>query len=96
MQLLLQKDEIIAAGNNQRGAQIVCHEGACWVTISGDSRDYLLCAGKRLEIFGQGDVCITALGEVRVQIVPCAEKLSWLDRLKPGWIGLNKKRALPQ
>ena len=95
MQLLLQQDEIIDAGHNQRGAQIVCHEGLCWITIAGDSRDYLLCSGKSLKIFSQGAVCISALSDVRVQMLPAEENLSWLEKLKAGRIGFTKKRALP-
>ena len=95
MQLLLQKDEIIEAGGRQRGVQIICHAGSCWVTIAGDQRDFLLRGGKRLEVFSQGAVCISALHESRVQLLPATEKLSWWKKVSVGRLIWTKKRALP-
>ncbi len=95
MQLLLQKDEIIEVGDRQRGVQIICHAGSCWVTIAGDERDFLLRGGKKLEIFTQGEVCISALDEARVQLIPAPEKLLWRQKLALGRLLWTKKKALP-
>ncbi len=96
MQLLLEKEEVLEVGKHQRDAQIVCHAGRCWVTISGDSRDYVLHSGNTMMVSGSGSVCIAALGDARVQVITESRLPSWLEKLTSGRFWGLKKRALLQ
>ena len=96
MQLLLEKNEIFEAGNQRRETRIICHAGQCWITISGDSRDYVLHSGKSMTIYGRGAVCISALNDTRVQFVIEKKLTSWLHKLTGRRTLTLKKKALLQ
>lgn len=42
------------AFRNVRNACLVCTEGALWLTLEGEFRDFLLIKGERLRIEGNG------------------------------------------
>ena len=96
MQLLLERDEVFEVGKHQRGTQIVCHAGRCWVTISGDSRDYVLHSGNKMMVSSSGSGCIAALGGTSVQFISEKRLPSWLEKLTSGRFWSLKKRALLQ
>lgn len=67
MELLLKK-ELIDLGRNVRGITIICTEGQCWLTQSGDSRDHVLKAGASFQAKQNGQLVITATGYCRIKL----------------------------
>jgi hypothetical protein len=71
MELLLNKQELLNLGGKMNGIRIVCREGRCWITQSGDSRDHILGAGDRFMVKASGQLIITATEPCRLMLVDC-------------------------
>ncbi len=56
------------AFRNVRNACLVCTEGALWLTLEGEFRDFLLIKGERLRIEGNGLALIQGLPSGSVQL----------------------------
>jgi len=63
MHMQMSKGELISFDSVGRGVRIRCAIGKVWITQEGDSRDYLLGTGQRIELRLRGRVAITALEE---------------------------------
>lgn len=73
MELLLNKQELLNLGGDMNGIRIVCREGRCWITQSGDSRDHILGAGDRFRVKASGQLIITATEPCRLMLVDCVQ-----------------------
>ncbi len=93
MELLLNSKEVIELGNDLSGTRICCQAGLCWVTLEGDSRDYILRAGSSFEIHSSGRVLVTALSPARVLLAELTQQSRLFETEPSGW-GWLKKRAL--
>jgi hypothetical protein len=55
--------------NNYRpGMKIVCEQGAVWVTLTGDLKDYILTPGKQFSAPKSGKLLIEAIHDSVVRI----------------------------
>ncbi len=68
MELLLNKREILDLGEDLRGVNVVCREGRCWLTQTGDSRDHILSVGDRFTVRSSGQLIITATEPCRLML----------------------------
>ena len=68
MELLLEQRELLDLGHNRQGLIIICRAGTCWLTQSGDARDYLLRCGQKHEVRGNGQLILSAIGPCRVRL----------------------------
>ena len=68
MELLLEKQELLDLGENLHGVRIVCREGRCWITQTGDSRDHLLGTGGSFNVYSKGHLIITATETCRLML----------------------------
>ena len=68
MELLLNKMELLDLGENLLGVSIVCREGQCWITQTGDSRDHILGVGDRFMVRSGGQLVITAMEPCRIML----------------------------
>ncbi|PLX87267.1 MAG: hypothetical protein C0618_07185 [Desulfuromonas sp.] len=68
MDLLLERGEIIDLGRIPSDFNVSCRSGQCWVTLSGDSRDYLVGDGQQFTTRTGGHLIICALESSRVQL----------------------------
>ncbi len=64
----LRERGLVRIDGDLRRAEIVCLNGAIWVTQPGDECDYLLTAGKRFQIGHKGVILIQGVPEGRFQI----------------------------
>ena len=64
----LRERGLVRMDGDLRQAEIVCLNGAIWVTQPGDDCDYLLTAGKRFRIGHKGVVLVQGLPEGKFQI----------------------------
>ena len=69
MEMLLEQQELLDLGKALQGVKIVCQEGQCWITQSGDSRDHILRRGGNFTIRAKGQVIITATESCRIMLV---------------------------
>ncbi len=69
MELLLEKNEILDLGQDLRGMIILCQEGCCWLTQTGDSRDHILHAGGRFNVQRKGQLLLTASQSCRIMLL---------------------------
>lgn len=63
MYMHLQRGELLTLDITHSGIGIRCSSGRVWVTMEGDTRDYVLGAGQQLELRERGRMAITALEE---------------------------------
>lgn len=68
MELLLNRNELLDLGKNANGLRIVCVEGLCWVTRSGDHRDQIIRTGDSFVIEGCGHLIINAMSPSRLML----------------------------
>lgn len=68
MELLLAEKEVIDLGKNVQGLKIVCTEGRCWITQSGDHRDHILGAGSCFHAKSGGHLIVTATGTCQLKL----------------------------
>ena len=93
MELLLEQHEVLDLGHGQRGIEIYCRQGCCWVTVEGDDRDHILRAGQDCAINLPGKIVVTALAEARLLFVMAGpEKVSAPFVPNPGC--LQRRRFL--
>jgi hypothetical protein len=71
MEMLLKQRELLDLGEELQGVKIVCQHGQCWITQSGDSRDYILRRGGNFTIRAKGQVIVTATESCRIMLVEC-------------------------
>lgn len=69
MELLLKQRELLDLGEELQGTRIVCQEGQCWITQSGDSRDHIVKGGGSFTIRAGGRVIVTATDSCRIMLV---------------------------
>ena len=69
MEILLNERELLDLGENLRGVSIICREGMCWLTQTGDSRDHILRAGGSFTVSASGQLIITATESCRLMLV---------------------------
>jgi hypothetical protein len=82
MELLLDNLELIDLGKNLDGASIICTEGRCWITQTGDSRDHILTSGQRFTVRSGGRLIVNAAGPCRLKVsAPRMEPFIPLRRL---------------
>lgn len=51
--------------------RLVCREGSVWITVDGDSRDYVLERGEAFVAPPQARTLVYALADARVDLVAC-------------------------
>lgn len=68
MEILLSKQELLDLGQNVHGVKIVCREGRCWITQTGDDRDHILRNGENFEVRINGHLIITATETCRIML----------------------------
>lgn len=73
MELLLNKGELLSMGENLEGLTIICRSGTCWITQTGDPRDYILRRGRNLEVRCKGQLVVCATSDCRLQMLPQEE-----------------------
>lgn len=61
----------IHAIEDAAGCRIACREGAVWITIDGDARDYVLEKGETFVTSRHARALVYALGAARVDLVAC-------------------------
>lgn len=61
----------LAAFADDRGFELVCHEGELWVTADGLAGDIILAAGERLALHGHPRVVVSALRHASFEATPC-------------------------
>ncbi len=69
MEIILKKHELLDLGPRHRDLTVACQAGSCWLTQAGDSRDYILHAGKSIQIQSSGQVVISAHQDSRLQLL---------------------------
>jgi hypothetical protein len=69
MEILLEQRELLDLGEALQGVKIVCQQGQCWVTQSGDSRDHIMSNGGSVTIRAKGRVIVTATESSRIKLV---------------------------
>lgn len=69
MEILLNKHELLDLGENLADCRIVCLAGCCWLTLSGDSRDYILRSGSSFTVSMNGQLVVTATENSRLMLV---------------------------
>ena len=74
MELLLGKGELLDFGREMNGTRISCHEGRCWITLEGDSRDHILNVGSSLNVAISGRLIVTAIGPCRLMLNKSASR----------------------
>lgn len=74
MELLLNKGELLNMGENLEGLKIICRSGTCWITQTGDPRDYILHRGRYLDVRSKGQLVVCATSSCRLQMVSQEEK----------------------
>ncbi|MDT8419939.1 MAG: DUF2917 domain-containing protein [Desulfuromonadales bacterium] len=70
MEILLSQGELLDLGDNLKGLTIVCRSGCCWLTQTGDPRDFILRRQAQLEIQSRGQVVVMATSSCRLQLTP--------------------------
>ncbi len=68
MELLLEENEILDLGEGLRGVTVLCQQGCCWLTQSGDSRDHILHPGGRFTVQSKGQLLVTASAACRIRL----------------------------
>ncbi len=64
------------------GHKIECLSGTAWITVQGQSADFILRAGQSFDIPGDGLTLIDAVGAGRVRIrLPAPTAIGWAARL---------------
>ena len=61
IELLLQPREVLNLDNSQNRMAIECKNGVIWVTCAGETKDYILHAGKRYVPKTKGTIVIEAI-----------------------------------
>jgi hypothetical protein len=74
MEMLLKERELLDLGETLQGVKIVCQQGQCWITQSGDSRDHILSSGGSFTIRAKGQVIVTAAESCRIMLVESNKK----------------------
>ena len=64
------------------GVQIVCREGAVWVTLDHDERDWVLEAGESFAAPHHARALLYALGPARVDLVECQSRNDTMPTFK--------------
>lgn len=70
--LSLARDGLLALRDAQ-GTQILCHEGAIWVTQEGDIRDIIIGPGDALTVHAPGLTVVTAVQPSTLSLVASTE-----------------------
>ncbi len=65
MELIMNKQELLNLGTQMKGLRIVCRDGKCWITQTGDSRDHILSTGETFLVETAGQLIITAMEPCR-------------------------------
>ncbi len=80
MELLLGKQEMLDLGEDLQGVSIICRQGRCWITQTGDSRDHILGVGSRFTVNTSGQLIITATESCRLMLsgFDVQSQVSWL------------------
>lgn len=60
MVISMKRDDVVSLSGGQRGITVCCDDGTVWVTVAGDSSDYILSAGKELTVSRRGKIVIMA------------------------------------
>ena len=64
MVISMKRDDMVSLGGRLKDGQgevtVRCVDGTVWVTVAGDSRDYILAPGKELTISRKGKIVIMA------------------------------------
>ncbi|MDF1525125.1 MAG: DUF2917 domain-containing protein [bacterium] len=60
MVISMNRDDMVSLRNSLGTITVRCAEGAVWVTVSGDSTDYILSPGKELTVSIKGKIVIMA------------------------------------
>ncbi len=68
MELIMNKMELLDLGEQMKELRIVCRDGRCWITQSGDSRDHILRSGESFLVETTGQLIITALEPCRLML----------------------------
>jgi hypothetical protein len=68
IELLLKQHQLLSLKQAQPKMAIECRDGVIWVTCAGESRDYMLRAGRRYEPKTRGKIVIEAIDDARVDI----------------------------
>jgi hypothetical protein len=55
-------------GEDLQGVSIICRQGRCWITQTGDSRDHILGVGGRFMVNTSGQLIITATESCRLML----------------------------
>ena len=64
------------------GHRIECLSGTAWITVQGQSADFILRAGQSFDIPGDGLTLIDAVGAGRVRVrLPAPTAIGWAARL---------------
>ena len=56
------------------GVRLVCRRGAVWITIDGDTRDYMLERGEVFVAPPQARTLVYALADARLDLVACQSR----------------------
>lgn len=75
MELIMNKQELLNLGTQMKGLRIVCRDGKCWITQTGDSRDHILRTGESFLVGTAGQLIITAMGPCRLMLAESHKSL---------------------
>ena len=65
----LRQRGLVRMEGDLRQAEIVCLNGAIWVTQPGDECDYLLTAGKHFQVGRKGVILVQGVPEGKFQLI---------------------------
>lgn len=88
MELMLQKKEILDLGSKLKGLEIICLDGRCWLTQTGDSHDHILRNGHRFNNRQDGQLLVIAIDDCRLKLL--RQKNCFLPRINSPYFPKNK------
>ena len=68
MEILLKQRELLDLGEGLQGTKIICHEGQCWITQAGDSREHIVKSCDSFIIRARGRVIVAATDSCRIML----------------------------
>ena len=60
MVISMNRDDMVSLRNSLGPITVRCVEGTVWITVSGDTTDYILSSGKELTVSLKGKIVIMA------------------------------------
>jgi hypothetical protein len=60
MVISMKRNDVVSLSRGLRGITVRCDDGTVWVTVAGDSADYILSAGNKITVSRRGNVVIMA------------------------------------